>query len=687
MGDETVDTIEAKYISGLSAVMVATIQEAKDRISQIEYIFCSQLFPNFQSKSKAFEKVYSDARLAACEAWKEREKDLLSQIEELKVENLGLVKEKEKLSEELVFMPLRKSGFENSVELYSGLVKVLEVKGSDVVSEDEVKRLLSEVERVKRKEEFLEEEVSKKSLVTENLLKKVEELSAEVAERERKLRSLEEIKSEIKEKERLSEENDKLVSMPVRLKRLEDYIAYLKRKWKSRSEEFENCIELHTGLVKVLQVKGSDVLSQDEVKMLLSEVKSLKEGLSKKTLVTENLLKKVEHLSTEAADNERKLSDCEDQKQRLTTRLQVFEENVGRLEEMLRQKTDELEVLQDKLNLTEKGMLECKQKIADHEKEKTVAIGKAMALGEELGGMNMQVKDRSYLAELEALRCQSKEKSVELAAETKKRNEVISAYKKLKSQYNYLRKRFGLTTDSDLQQSQLENESYQKGQHETPTISKSPERKQPEADNVRIGTGSRINNEKESITNTLRTPTTSISPNTRSPGIRSDPSCAKSIQLSGSKRLASIWRDTRSRQSPGGKDPHDDFLDTPIENIKRVAVEEKHVPLVAADSDEETQDMNPKPSPSRQRIQVAETSKKSFKHVESVRKKAERENLKGIECKQCKKFYDAVHPENEGNGGKSLRCEHHEGVSRHRYKYAPPMTPEGFWNIGFESEM
>lgn len=207
---------------------------------------------------------------------------------------------------------------------------------------------------------------------------------------------------------------------------------------------------------------------------------------------------------------------------------------------------------------------------------------------------------------------------------------------------------------------------------------------------MRIGTGSRINHEKESIINTLRTPTSSVSPITRSPGIRSDPSGAKSIQLSGSKRPASIWRDTRSRQSPGGNDPHDDFLDTPIENIKRVAGEEKYVPVAAAerdaDSDDETQDMNPKPSPSRQRIQVAETSKKSFKHVESVRKKAERENLKGIECKQCKKFYDAVHPENEGNG-KSLRCEHHEGVSRHRYKYAPPMTPEGFWNIGFESEM
>ena len=359
MGDETVDAIEAKYISGLSAVMVATIQEAKDRISQIEYIFCSQLFPNFQSKSKALEKVYSDARLAASDAWKEKEKDLLSQIEELKVENLGLIKDKEKLSEE----------------------------------------------------------------------------------------------------------NDKLISMPLRLKSLEDYIAHLKRKWKIRSEEVGNSVELHTGLFQVLQLKGTDVLGQDEVKMLLSEVKSLKEELSKKTLVTENLLKKVEHLSTEASESERKLSSCEDQKQRLTTRLQVFEENVGRLEEMVRQKTDELEVLQGKLNLTEKEMLDCKQKIADHE-----IVGKANASGEELGGMNMKVKDRSYLAELETLRCQNEEKSLVLAMEVKKKNEAISAFKKLKSQYNYLRKRFGLTTDSD-QQSQLESESNQKGQHERPAIS------------------------------------------------------------------------------------------------------------------------------------------------------------------------------------------------------------------------
>ncbi|KAG7565373.1 DNA endonuclease Ctp1 C-terminal [Arabidopsis suecica] len=604
MGDGTVDGIEAKYISGLSTIMVATIQEAKDRISQIEYIFCSQLFPNFQSKSKTFEKVYSEARLAACDAWKEREKNLVSQIEELKVENQQIKSE--------------------NVEL-------------------------------------------------------------------------------IKEKEKLTEQLDKTASMPLRLTSLQDYIAHLKKKHKSRSKMVSDARELYYSLVQLLQVKGLDELSEDGINMILSEVKSLKvkadflqEEVSKKTLVTENLLKKLEYLSTEAADGERKLNSVEEEKQRLKTRLQVFEENVGRLEEMLRQKNDELEegkaaleALQGKLNLTERETLECKQKIADHEKEKKVVMGKAkddMPM--------MQGRHGSYLAELEALRCQNEEKSFELAMEIKKRKELYSTCKKLKSQYSFLCKRFGFTPDSFLHQSSFEDEDKEMGQHEKPAISSFLERKHSEtaegADKVRIGTGSSGNNcEKESIIKTVQTPITSISPIVRSPGVRSDPSAAKSPQLSGLKRPASIWRDTRSRQSPGGHDPHDDFLDTPIENVKRVAGEEKHVHNVAKkdDSDDETQDMNPKPSPSRQRIQVAETSKKSFKHVESVRKKAERENLKGIECKQCKKFYDAVHPENEGNSNKSLRCEHHEGVSRHRYRYAPPMTPEGFWNIGFESEM
>lgn len=176
----------------------------------------------------------------------------------------------------------------------------------------------------------------------------------------------------------------------------------------------------------------------------------------------------------------------------------------------------------------------------------------------------------------------------------------------------------------------------------------------------------------------------------------------KSTAAAGTKRNASDWRDTRSNQPLGGPDPHDDFLNTPFENVKRnlnAAANEEHQDSPAHNmkeidrsfSDDETQDMNVDPCPKKQQVVAPSAGKQSFKFVEPVRRKAERENLKGIECRQCKKFYDAVLPDDESkdndNNKRNFRCEHHDGVSRHRYKYVPPMTPEGFWNIGFESEM
>ncbi|KAL6873368.1 hypothetical protein ACP4OV_013450 [Aristida adscensionis] len=173
------------------------------------------------------------------------------------------------------------------------------------------------------------------------------------------------------------------------------------------------------------------------------------------------------------------------------------------------------------------------------------------------------------------------------------------------------------------------------------------------------------------------------------------------------------WRETRARKEPGIADPHDDFLDTPLEAVKNMirnpAAPEEAQALAASppqdmefnNSDDETQDINVAtqglnnmpnmPIPKEQNKITIHPAKKDFKYRESVRKKADRENLKGVECKQCKKFYDAVLPDGRVNGdgvdSTTIRCEHHEGVSRHRYRYAPPMTPEGFWNIGFESEM
>jgi hypothetical protein len=172
----------------------------------------------------------------------------------------------------------------------------------------------------------------------------------------------------------------------------------------------------------------------------------------------------------------------------------------------------------------------------------------------------------------------------------------------------------------------------------------------------------------------------------------------------------SHWRETSACNEPGVVDPHDDFLDTPLEavrnTIRNPKTREEALALAAAPprdielniSDDEiqainsaTQGLNNIPVPKQRRTISVHPSNKGFKYIQPVRKKADRENLKGVECKQCKKFYDAVLPDGRVNGNgmdsTSMRCEHHDGVSRHRYRYAPPSTPDGFWNIGFESEM
>lgn len=76
---------------------------------------------------------------------------------------------------------------------------------------------------------------------------------------------------------------------------------------------------------------------------------------------------------------------------------------------------------------------------------------------------------------------------------------------------------------------------------------------------------------------------------------------------------------------------------------------------------------------------------RGYKYIEPVRKKSEREALQSTDCRQCKKFYDAVLAK-DANGVVESRCKHHD-ASRHRYKFAPPATPEGFWNIGFDSDL
>ncbi|CAI5980052.1 unnamed protein product [Closterium sp. NIES-64] len=75
-----------------------------------------------------------------------------------------------------------------------------------------------------------------------------------------------------------------------------------------------------------------------------------------------------------------------------------------------------------------------------------------------------------------------------------------------------------------------------------------------------------------------------------------------------------------------------------------------------------------------------------YKYVDVVRKKSDREALQAGECETCRKFYDAI-LDGDVDGVMVPRCEQHQEASRHRYRFAPPSTPPGFWNVGFDSDL
>ena len=79
------------------------------------------------------------------------------------------------------------------------------------------------------------------------------------------------------------------------------------------------------------------------------------------------------------------------------------------------------------------------------------------------------------------------------------------------------------------------------------------------------------------------------------------------------------------------------------------------------------------------------SGKPPFKFVEPIGKKAEKENLQGATCQACQKIYDAV-LEGDAKSTAEFRCNHVDN-SRHQFCYVPLETLEGFWNIGFDTEV
>eukprot|EP00268_Persea_americana_P047762 TRINITY_DN50025_c0_g1_i1.p1 TRINITY_DN50025_c0_g1~~TRINITY_DN50025_c0_g1_i1.p1 ORF type:complete len:483 (+),score=139.71 TRINITY_DN50025_c0_g1_i1:128-1576(+) len=361
------------------------------------------------------------------------------------------------------------------------------------------------------------------------------------------------------------------------------------------------------------------------------------------------------------------------------------------------------------------------QLLCAHESDKKILLAKLESVEKKGEVVQLQEQLRQKTEEMakgkgleEKLLQQINLKDQELLAGQNKRKEATTqflklknSFKELKSQYEFLLKRSCLTMENKIPHDRMEEEKNSPMHHQnrqstagskkeaTPHKTHEQENDVSFEEKLEDGRGTRSIQNSNFHSNT-KPPSTSSSFH-----VHKCPIKPKAEMSAGQKRPLSYWRETRSRQEPGGADPHDDFLDTPLENargnmnkvLKEEAQDTKDPALKGMnvdDSDDETQDASTNLPLQKQQISVPVPERKSFKYVEPVRKKAERENLKGVECKQCKKFYDAVLPnegENNDKNNCNIRCEHHDGVSRHRYRYVPPMTPDGFWNIGFDSDL
>lgn len=684
------DNADAKYVSGLSTILVATIQEAKDRISQIEYIFCSQLFPNFQSNSK---QIYSEARNAAETLWKEKEKDLLLQMEKMQFEKQKVLQENQSLKTE------------NAKLLDSGLS-----------SSNHIKKLQNELKQRASEVNDLRETIRRSCILLETS-------APLVCKYENPQRELE----------------DRVLLLMKKLQSSELEVGRLQIELKNNSMEEDGGLELHNKLVQLAQSKTSSAAYKEkqlkeceqkkdklfaELETTRRRVDELNEELREKTAAVEkeqemqeNLRSKVQLLDAEIMKNEDSLNQYKNEKQLLMTKVKNLETDVHDLQKELINKKSEVEEgrklhdqLRQQIDLYSLERSKTGQELEELEKENKKLLAKLRESAEKIdklqANLRERTKDSSEGMELRGKLLhliQAKEST--LLAEKKKRKDMIASYKSLKSQYNFLCAKYGLTSENMHLQGKLLEQSALRNDQSSLT-SREVENEVPQASGFACK-GIKREDEQEVLDDgqggSLIPRFNSISPPTSSGFVAPNiPANVKSSPTAGTKRPVSYWRDTRSHQSRVGPDPHDDFLDTPLENIRgnlgKVMKDgvQNHVKPNSNDkkvenSDDETQDMNIDNDPKKKEMQPPTRSGATgFKYIEPVRKKSERENLKGVECLQCKKFYDAVLPgdDKESNGNRqNLRCEHHDGVSRHRYRYAPPLTPEGFWNIGFESEM
>ena len=73
---------------------------------------------------------------------------------------------------------------------------------------------------------------------------------------------------------------------------------------------------------------------------------------------------------------------------------------------------------------------------------------------------------------------------------------------------------------------------------------------------------------------------------------------------------------------------------------------------------------------------------KKPKYVDVVRKKSERELLPGFECEECRNYFKAL--QQQGIFSPSNKAEFLQKCSRHKSRFTPPSTPDGYWDLSIK---
>ncbi|XP_042026305.1 protein gamma response 1-like isoform X2 [Salvia splendens] len=299
-----------------------SLQETDDRISQIEYIFWCQLFPKFQLDTHSLEMKYSEAREAAEDAYKEKEKDLLLQIEKLQKENqtkssLILQKEnqlneyeektdklnrkleekKSKSNELLLELGEKTEEVEKGKELQGNLLKKIETLAAEIMDNEQVfnnkekenRLLASKVTCLVNRADELQKELGLKTAeldkvrkVQDQLVRQNDSSNLEIVKRGQALEGLQ------MEKKRLLDKQ----------KGLEDGVDKVQQRLSKRAMETSEGMELHAKLLQQVEARDSEMRSEKrkmrDANVARKNLKSRNSCLLKKFNISEETMPPLE---------------------------------------------------------------------------------------------------------------------------------------------------------------------------------------------------------------------------------------------------------------------------------------------------------------------------------------------------------------------------------------------------------